>query len=495
MSKSNLAKVLGMEDMQQSQSNVIRQPSYEQEADQKIQDIGEVFEQTQYATDVALESIVSANRLMSVVANNNSTDKTAYAVLKTAVEQLKERTGVYTTSTALEDLSPLNYKSEGIEDIKKFVAKVWDAIKKALSFVKEKVKEFFAWIFKTKTDVVKQAEEAEKQAEELEKELRKAPKNEQEAKSYSSGYFDIKKNYFDDVKPSGTPALGHTANVSNKTFDKDQKFNTNDKQPDYSGNFSENTIPYREGSHSEFSQSVIDVLGYYGNKVNNLSDSTFSNDFKKLGADLKKLSGEMLDKAHNLYSFDFVMGDSIDDANFTLDKTNIKISTNIGDVDFIFESIQSESKYIFFIEKEDGKDGKLHGISVNALMECLNGFSSFTDKLINEDINKMESYISDFEDDIASASKRLGKVTDEVLVANLKKYQQYCNFKISVLKSIIVAIGRLVTYLVKVSKALIQAINDKINHAKHRFSHYLKRDGYIRDIEEFNKMYLGGSKW
>ena len=128
-------------------------------------------------------------------------------------------------------------------------------------------------------------------------------------------------------------------------------------------------------------------------------------------------------------------------------------------------------------------------------MECLNGFSSFTNKLIDEDVNKMESYISDFEDDISSASKRLNKVTDEELVTNLKKYQKYCNFKISALKSIITAIGRLVNYLIKLSKALIQAVNDKINNTKHQFSHYLKRDGYIRDIEEFNKKYLGSSKW
>lgn len=475
--------MLGIEEMQQS---TVAEPSYNQQADTKIQEIGQVFDHTQYATDVALESIASATQLMNVVANNNSTDKVAYSVLKTAVEQLKERTGVYTSSVALEDLSPLNYKSEGIEDIKRFVAKVWEAIKKALSFVKEKVKEFFAWIFKAKTDVVKQAEEAEKQADELEKEIRKAPKNAEEAKKYKSDYF---------VKPS---ALGYTEGTTNKTFDKDQKFNTNDKQPEYSGNFDKNTKEYDDAEPVEFSKQVVDVLGYSA-QVTKVTNKVFEKDFDRLINNLNTLVVDtMLTK---LGKYQPPSGDEVTEEDLVLDdKFSKKFFSEIGHTDFIIKTNDSRTGYEFEIEQDGAVDKhlSLSYMSHSVLMRCLQDSGGCLDLLKNISgsiIPKIEEEIESYVKDMAYAEKRIGNLTDETKINQVKKYQQYCNFQIGVIKSIVTCFGKIAKYLVYLSKALIRAINDKINNIKWQFSDQLKEKGFVTQIVVFERDFLDGNSW
>ena len=481
--KKNLAKMLGMEEMQQS---TVAEPSYNQQADTKIQEIGQVFDQTQYATDVALESIVSATQLMNVVANNNSTDKVAYSVLKTAVEQLKERTGVYTSSVALEDLSPLNYKSEGIEDIKKFVAKVWEAIKKALSFVKEKVKEFFAWIFKTKTDVVKQAEEAQKKADELEKELHKAPKNENEAKNYKSDYF---------VKPS---ALGYTEGTANKTFDKGSHFNTNDKQPEYSGNFGKSTKEYEDAEPVEFSKQVVDALGY-GKENDTGSSKDFTRDFGRLMDNLNTLVVDTM--LTQLGKYQPPSGDEITEEDLVLDgKFSKKFFSEVGHTDFIIKTNDSRTGYEFEIEQDGAVDRRLtlSYMPHSALMRCLQGSGGCLDLLksiSDSTIPKIQEEIESYEKDMAYAEKRIGNLTDETKINQVKKYQQYCNFQIGVTKSIVTCFGKIVKYLVYLSKALIRAINDKINNIKWSFSKHLKEKGFVTNIIVFEREFLDGNSW
>ena len=479
--KKNLAKMLGMEEMQQP---TVAEPSYEQQADTKIQEIGQVFDQTQYATDVALESIASATQLMNVVADNNSTDKVAYSVLKTAVEQLKERTGVYTSSVALEDLSPLNYKSEGIEDIKKFVAKVWEAIKKALSFVKEKVKEFFAWMFKAKTDVVKQAEEAQKKADELEKELHKAPKNENEAKNYKSDYF---------VKPA---ALGYTDGTDNKTFVKGSGFDTNDKQPEYSGNFVQRNV-YSDAKPHEFSKQVTDVLGYRESKKESIDNVSFKKNFTELNRNIRDLA-YIISNSSN-FKYMSPTGDEINDSDLTLpNSVNKKIYTEIGNTSFTFKANDARTAYEFIIEQDGGKDLVLWDVGFDALHECLlgnNGCIDFLKNLSDTIVPDLEENLNVIQKEIEHAEKRIEKLTDETKISNIKKYQQYCNFEIGVTKSTIACIGKLTKYVIILSKALIQAINDRVNYYKHMGAKMLKERGFISTLREFEQTYLDGKSW
>lgn len=157
--KQNLAKVLGMEEYNE-EPNIRVEPT----EDEVIQIQQDKFEQEmgdhQEATTEALEAIGNAQALASVISRNNSTDKTTYELLKVAVEQLKEKTGVKTTSVSLEGLDKYSYKTESLQDIKNFIVKVWEAIKKAFFAMVDKVKNFVKSLF----DRTKKTEEQLKEA-------------------------------------------------------------------------------------------------------------------------------------------------------------------------------------------------------------------------------------------------------------------------------------------------------------------------------------------
>lgn len=156
--KHNLAKVLGLEEYNQ-EPNIRVEPT----EDEVIQIQQDKFEQEmsdhQETTTEALEAIGNAQALASVIARNDSQDKTAYELLKVAVEQLKEKTGVKTQSVSLESIDKTSYKTEALEDVKKFISKVWEAIKKAFFAMVHKVKDFFKGVFSKSKKLEKEAEE------------------------------------------------------------------------------------------------------------------------------------------------------------------------------------------------------------------------------------------------------------------------------------------------------------------------------------------------
>ena len=191
--KKNLAKVLGMEELQEVAPP---EPSEEQVMQQQLTDVTEHIQQTADATDVAIESIGNALELQRVIQSSNSTDPVTYAVLRKALEQFKERTGVYTEHVALESLSPLNYKTEGIEDIKKFIAKVWEAIKKAFFIMVEKVKAFIKAIFKSNKITEDKLDKAKKANDEFVREAKNVPDSANNNKPYSGDYFKTEKTNF-----------------------------------------------------------------------------------------------------------------------------------------------------------------------------------------------------------------------------------------------------------------------------------------------------------
>lgn len=185
--KTNLAKVLGLE--QHTDERVTFNPSEDDIQQQEVKEFHQYLEDHQQATEVALEAIGSAHAYGEIIQKNNSTDKTTYELLKVAVEQLKEKTGVVTQGTALESLDPVNYKTEGLQDIKKVVVTIWTAIKKAFFTMVDKVKEFIKSLFGKSAKVKESLDEAQEQSKEFSKEAKAAPKTEGDKRDYNEDYF------------------------------------------------------------------------------------------------------------------------------------------------------------------------------------------------------------------------------------------------------------------------------------------------------------------
>jgi hypothetical protein len=200
--KRNLAKVLGLEQYNE-EPNIRVHPTDDEiiqiQSDNLYRDLADHSQ----ATTEALEAISNAQALASVINKSNTQDKTAYELLKVAVEQLKEKTGVKTTGVALESINELNYKQESLQDVKNFIRQVLAAIKKAFLFMIDKIGEFV----KTLLDRNKRAKEslakaADKNAEYIE-EIKRVPDSPNSNKKYSGDYF---KSYPEKETASNTTA-------------------------------------------------------------------------------------------------------------------------------------------------------------------------------------------------------------------------------------------------------------------------------------------------
>lgn len=204
--KKNLAKVLGLEQLQEE---IVPVQIQEDPLTRFNADVSEHL----HAADVALESIGNAVALASVISKSHSEDPVAYAVLRTALEQFKERTGVKTQTVALEDLSPLSYKTEALEDIKKFVTKVWEAIKLAFFSMVQKIKDFFKKIFEKGEVVNKYTENAEYALSKFTKAMEDSPKTSGQAQSYIDDYVAVQNKY-----KAGRQVEGWYFNFKNSQF-------------------------------------------------------------------------------------------------------------------------------------------------------------------------------------------------------------------------------------------------------------------------------------
>lgn len=163
--KHNLAKVLGLE--QRIDERVTFNPTEDQIQQSQAEEFHQYLDYHKQATEVSLEAVSSAYAFGSVIQKNNSTDKTTYELLKVAVEQLKEKTGVKARSVALESISKANYKTEALEGIKDFIVKVIKAIKDAFFSMVDKVKAFFKTLFDRNKAIEKEADEIAKDAAKL----------------------------------------------------------------------------------------------------------------------------------------------------------------------------------------------------------------------------------------------------------------------------------------------------------------------------------------
>lgn len=186
--KHNLAKVLGLEEYNE-EPNIRVEPTEDEviqiEQDKFVQEMADHSE----ATTEALEAIGNAQALASVIARNDSTDKTTYELLKVAVEQLKEKTGVKTESVSLESLDKTSYKTEGLQDIKKTVVAIWEAIKKAFFSLIDKVKNFLKTMFGQNKKTEEKLDQAEEECKEFTEEIKDVPKSPSDSKEYKGDYF------------------------------------------------------------------------------------------------------------------------------------------------------------------------------------------------------------------------------------------------------------------------------------------------------------------
>lgn len=216
--KHNLAKVLGLEQL--TDERVTFNPSQDEIEQTQVKEFHQYLEDHQQATDVALEAISSAHAYGQIIQKNNSTDKTTYELLKVAVEQLKEKTGVYTQGMALESTSSISYKQESLQDIKDFIKKVWEAIKKAFFAMINKVKAFVESLFDKSKKTKQTLDEAKDAAEEFSKEVKNAPKTEKEGGDYDSQYFKNSKESPAFIVDEKISQYIGTEKKSDFTFDK-----------------------------------------------------------------------------------------------------------------------------------------------------------------------------------------------------------------------------------------------------------------------------------
>ena len=451
--KKNLAKVLGMEEFDQASAPA---PSEDQVVQQQIEELSQHIQQTNEATDVALESIGNALQLQSIIEQNNSTDKTTYDVLRVAVEQLKERTGVYTSSVSLEDISPLNYRTEGIEDIKKFAVKVWETIKKALAAMWEKIKGFFNTLFDKEKIVKKEAEEAVKEAEEFEKEEADLPKNEQQSNSYKS-------DYFTKSKPL---ELGYTPNTPNTVNVKEDKgFNTGEKQPKNS-NKVYGDLAKEKVSNFKYSKIVVRFLG-----TNRLYDSVIT-DIKD---QLKKLFNEdMLDVSEMLKILEKVEKD-----DFRLDNVSIgKITPAMGKQSILVKVEENRAK-VEFVDLNNPDHLRLHKpgwIYENLLKhvnDCFNILNGYEKKYLS-DQNKVSQEID-----------KLRKSIDHNVDYNQEKYHQIqvnINRFISYISSFAIVFAEIKKYMIGLTKAITTLLRETLTFYKVHYANELNSKGFITQM-------------
>lgn len=480
--KHNLAKVLGMEEYNE-EPNIRVEPTEDEviqiEQDKFVQEMADHSE----ATAEALEAIGNAHELAQVISRNDSTDKTTYELLKVAVEQLKEKTGVKTQSVSLESLDKTSYKTEALQDIKAFVEKIWEAIKKAFFAMVEKVKAFFKGLFDRNKSIEKEADEIAKDAAELEKEINKAPKTPEQAKNYSSDYFGVKKNYFEETKGGGVPALGYAPGTTNKTTV--GGFKTSDKDVDYSNN-EYDRLPGAKGNGADgqsnfFSSDINRYLGINSKSGVSAIDSAFR-DFPREVSDMSNAIGKLLLSADmpELGKDRIVIPtDELRDRVVKNTKFSIGIFTGVINIK---EGVVNAEFRINSVSKD-------YGIPVSTpsdvrklyvpLIEKLTTDLQRQEKIINEAMNKHKEHIEDTEKRALDIPENV--TNREEIIASLKSSL----FKSRVfMQSCITAQAAVSSFVQRTCKKILTYMRQSIDNIKRRMAHLMKRDGYIRDIKE-----------
>lgn len=497
--RTNLAKMLGIEEMHTPppspaplSDTVIVQ--------QQIHDVSQAIEDTAAATDVALESIGCAMRIQSIIRNNDSSDPTCYLVAKAALENLKERTGVYTSAVALEDISPLSYKMEAMSDIKKFATKVWEAIKKAFTAMRDKIKAFFGWIFNKQKAAEKQAEKVQEEVEEFVKEFKKAPTSEKEAEKYTSDYFNIKDGYFNKQNTDSTLKLGHTPGVTNSV--KSGGFNTGEKQPEYSGNFNKSDKYFREQYVTRHNKNTISYLGVPANEgyfrpseITHLLEK-FDSMVTSIGSfisgipeirfyhedEVDNISSYIIRAWHNERPIKTPLaGHTEIDLKLKHIKNEAGLSSDINVRKFEIEFKRKYTPEEVYPDEFNIDEPVKYDLW--EMGKTLDSFKKTFDKVTNihRDLESASKKISDFFQANSDLAEMGGKFAAE-------EFRESFDRRFAMISSSIDVVAKISSFILGLYKAVIDYCRETISYMKVAHAHFLKSHGYIARIAEFEKV-------
>ena len=458
--KQNLAKVLGMEEHNQRTQSL---PSEEQLLQQSQTDMEQYLEGHQQATEVALEAIGNAQALAGVIACNDSTDKTTYELLKVAVEQLKEKTGVVTQSTALESIDRHNYKTEALQDVKEFIKKVWEAIKKAFFAMVDRVKAFFKGLLDRSKVIEKKAEEVKEDIKEFESELNKAPKKPEDAKNYNSSYFDV------NVKRPAEPGSAS----AKKTPEVKPKDPVNDV-----------IVEEIQGDYSEKIKKLIGVTGDEKDNKHGFVSllQAYTNSFSSYFSDIRSETSVRVVDYPSIVDGKVEHGTqdnkSIFDTGNLLDKEPKMRDFRLGAYSYGLGI--KDKKLIYIIDYDSDKELFINFTPIRSINNNVLPIPGELLKLVKEQNDAIAASLAKraekFEKSIESYE--LQNIDQETLAIYRREFTAYLAY----LQSAVTAISTLSKYTLTVADAISEYAKETLELAKKNVGKVIRVHGYVNPV-------------
>lgn len=455
--KHNLAKVLGLEQL--TDERVTFNPSDNEIQEQEVKQFHQYLEDHQQATEVALESVGSAHAFGHVIQKNNSTDKTTYELLKVAVEQLKEKTGVMTQSVSLESLDSLSYKEESLQGVKNFISKVIEAIKKAFIVLVEKVKAFFKGLFDKDKSIQKEEKETIKQSEEFQK---------AESKVLALGY-----------SPDIVPGV----------------FEYGEKQPEYSGNFHKNENAFKNGDTyaKAYTSNVRKYLGW------DARVSKHQGYRAKLTDTIKELDNLLSSISYEDKDFDSKL-DKVYQETLTTNGANpVTVYATKDMLGSSIKIIRTGAVFSVEINSDDPEDLKVYpfeSVSVFPGTSPLVSYIQPSGKLLEKSSTQMQRYaryLDDAQGILNLLAKKLntlgsGQISDQELEEQRREaleYQREWMVRLEHLKSIAAALSIVHSYLQGFHSAVLLYVRETINLSVKNYVAQMKKSGRDVDADQF----------
>lgn len=533
--KHNLAKVLGLEQL--TDERVTFNPSQEQIEQMQSEEFHQYLEDHQQATEVALEAIGSAHAFGAIIQKNNSTDKTTYELLKVAVEQLKEKTGVVTQKVALENADALNYKQESLQDIKNFIIKVMQAIKKAFFAMVDKIKAFFKGLFGKAQKVEESTDELLKLAEGLLNEISKAPRSKGSGVSEKFEPSDNLKEVFDNPESSklkkqvalrfiiykgdvsaqrAKSALGWAESKSSDIFD-EYKTSTyygpiSENKSDWNSDYFDTQTEYLAVNFSKKRfLHLIEVKDYlksnkaegFSNK-NELSDKLKSyfgnvatekmsvNDrFKRFEDQISKISTEVHSVADSLKLPEIKNDGYFNTANNKLDDKEIMKGSLFIESRSFELTIQNKKLEISIGQmNQNDSEKELAPASFDDIKSKFIPYITSSKKLIEEYTRKLENKLKEMRESLKktdsfieqSASHFDGKQD------GIKSFRDEMTESISFIQSCIAVHAKLSGYVLNVLQVFSEYLIDSINYVKKVLDKQISEHGYLQNPDEFKEL-------
>lgn len=145
----------------------------------KAMDLSKTLESFDFGMEEASVVCHKTDNLVELIktAPESELNNTAMQVLYQAIEGLQERSGVFYSTVALESAkTPMELKTVTLEGLKEFAKQVWEAIKKAVLALYNKIKEYFTSGEKQVKDMKEDLKDAQQEFKDVEKSILKADK-------------------------------------------------------------------------------------------------------------------------------------------------------------------------------------------------------------------------------------------------------------------------------------------------------------------------------